>query len=219
MTGFFKIDHVEYHLGSTGRTVSVSSSLEEGSLLVVKGPSGAGKTTLLKILARLMKCDRGLVSFLGEDWLSYSPQQWRSKINYTAQKPAVFSGTVLDNLKKPFELKIKKEQFNLSEALDGLRALLLNEDLLGRDARTLSGGEMARIALLRSALFKPNILLLDEPFAALDDNSARAVMAFLRIWVGSEAGRGIIMVTHNDIYKDFTDIIIREVVLSGPEVN
>jgi putative ABC transport system ATP-binding protein len=78
---------------------------------------------------------------------------------------------------------------------------------------------MARIALLRSALFKPNILLLDEPFAALDDNSARAVMAFLRIWVGSEAGRGIIMVTHNDIYKDFTDIIIREVVLSGPEVN
>jgi ABC-type sulfate/molybdate transport systems ATPase subunit len=58
VTGFFKIDHVEYHLGSTGRTVSVSSSLEEGSLLVVKGPSGAGKTTLLKILARLMKCDR-----------------------------------------------------------------------------------------------------------------------------------------------------------------
>lgn len=219
MTGFFSIDQIEYHMGSAGRTVKVSSGLEEGSILVIKGPSGAGKTTLLRILARLREYDKGQVSFQGQSWLSFSPQLWRSKINYSAQKPAVFSGTVLDNLKRPFELKINKETFNLLEASDGLRELLLNENLMRQDARTLSGGETARISLLRSVLYKPNILLLDEPFASLDDNSARSAMAFLRRWLLQKDGRGIVMVTHNDIYKEFTGIKIQEIELPEPGVN
>lgn len=219
MAEFFSFDHIEYHVGPDNRAVNVSACLEEGSILVIKGPSGSGKTTLLRILARLRECDKGQVSLQGVDWLSFSPQLWRSKINYTAQKPAVFSGTVLDNIKKPFELKIKKETFNLRAAEEGLRELLLNGNLLQQDARILSGGETARVTLLRSVLFNPDILLLDEPFASLDDNSAKAAMAFLKRWLLRETGRGIVMVTHNDIYKEFTGINIREIELPGPEVN
>jgi putative ABC transport system ATP-binding protein len=216
---FFSIDHIEYRIGPDNRTVNVSACLEEGSILVIKGPSGSGKTTLLKILARLRECDQGQVSLQGVDWLSFSPQLWRSKINYAAQKPAVFSGTVLDNIKRPFELKIKKDTFNLHEAEEGLRELLFNGNLLHQDAHTLSGGETARIALLRSVLYNPDILLLDEPFASLDDNSAKAAMAFLKRWLLRKTGRGIVMVTHNDIYKEFTEIRILEIELPGPEVN
>lgn len=219
MPEFFYFDQIEYHMGAAGRTVKVSSDLEEGSILVIKGPSGAGKTTLLRILARLLECDKGQVFLQGQNWLSFSPQLWRSKINYLAQKPAVFNGTVLDNLKKPFALKIKKDIFNLHEAINGLRELSLNENLIHQDARTLSGGETARITLLRSVLFKPNILLLDEPFASLDDNSARSVMAFLKRWLENETGRGIVMVTHNDIYKDLSGVKIQEIELSEPGVN
>ena len=219
MPEFFKFDQIEYHIGAAGRTVKVSSDLEEGSILVIKGPSGAGKTTLLRILARLSECDKGQVFLQGHNWLSYSPQLWRSKINYLAQKPAVFNGTVLDNLKKPFALKIKKDMFNLDEAIDGLRELSLNENLIHQDAHTLSGGETARITLLRSILFKPNILLLDEPFAFLDDNSARSVMEFLKRWLVNKTGHGIVMVTHNDIYKDLSGVKIQEIELSEPGVN
>ncbi len=206
-------------MGTANRTVSVSFCLEEGTILVIKGPSGSGKTTLLKILARLRECDKGQTNFLGQNWLSFSPQLWRSKINYFAQKPAVFNGTVLDNIKKPYELKIKKGAFNLREVQDGLIELLLSDNLIYQDAGTLSGGETARMALLRSVLFKPNILLLDEPFASLDENSARAVMAFLKKWVGQEAGRGIIMVNHNEIHRLYSGLKVREIEMPWPGVN
>lgn len=206
-------------MGTANRTVSVSFCLEEGTILVIKGPSGSGKTTLLKILARLRECDKGQINFLGQNWLSFSPQLWRSKINYFAQKPAVFNGTVLDNIKKPYELKIKKDAFNLREVQDGLIELLLSDNLIYQDAGTLSGGETARMALLRSVLFKPNILLLDEPFASLDENSARAVMAFLKKWVGQEAGRGIIMVNHNEIHRLYLGLKVREIEMPWPGVN
>lgn len=206
-------------MGTANRTVSVSFCLEEGTILVIKGPSGSGKTTLLRILARLREWDNGRVTFLGQNWLSFSPQLWRSKINYFAQKPAVFNGTVLDNIKKPYELKIKKGAFNLRKAQDGLKELLLNENLMQQDAGTLSGGETARMALLRSVLFKPNILLLDEPFASLDENSARAVMGFLKKWVGQETGRGIIMANHTEIHKEYSGLKVREIEMPWPEVN
>lgn len=206
-------------MGTANRTVSVTFCLEEGTILVIKGPSGSGKTTLLRILARLREWDNGRVTFLGQNWLSFSPQLWRSRINYFAQKPAVFNGTVLDNIKKPYELKIKKGAFNLREAQDGLKELLLDENLMQQDAGTLSGGETARMALLRSVLFKPNILLLDEPFASLDENSARAVMAFLKKWVGQEASRGIIMVNHTEIHKEYLGLKVREIEMPWPGVN
>lgn len=219
MTDFFKFESIQYHLGAHGRQITVSSSLEEGGVLLIKGPSGSGKTTLLRILARLQECDSGRVYFEGKDWLSIPSQLWRSRINYTAQKPAIFNGTVLDNLKKPFELKIKKEGFNLSEAEKVLKELMLDQEILGQDARTLSGGEAARIALLRSILFSPDILLLDEPTASLDEKSGKAVVDYLKKWVKQKPGRGIVMVTHTHDLKEFSGTKVLEIGCFSGEVN
>ena len=219
MADFFRFENIHYQLGSPGRHIDVSASLAEGGVLLVKGPSGAGKTTLLRILARLQECASGQVYFEGRNWLSMPAQLWRSRINYNSQKPAIFNGSVLENLRKPFGLKNKKEEFNLTEAKIGLQALLLSQDILGQEARTLSGGEAARIALLRSVLFKPDILLLDEPTASLDDNSARAVSDYLINWVRQKPGRGIVMVSHQ---QDLTELIgtkVLDIAFLPEEVN
>lgn len=220
MAEFFRFENITYHLGASDRQITVSSALEEGSVLMVKGPSGSGKSTLLRILARLQAGDDGQVYFQGVNWLSVPPPLWRSKIHYVAQKPAIFSGTVLDNLRKPYELKIKKEEkFQPAEAERGMELLLLGQEMLKQDARTLSGGEAARIALLRSVLFNPNILLLDEPTAALDDNSREAVRDFLIKWLEQEPQRGIVLVSHRDDSKKFTRVKVLEIEGPSAEVN
>lgn len=220
MGEFFRFENINYQPGAQTRRISVSSALEENSVLMVKGPSGSGKSTLLRILSRLQAGDGGQVYFQGANWLSVPPPLWRSKIHYVAQKPAIFHGTVLDNLRKPYELKIKKdEKFQTAGAERGMEQLLLSQEMLKQDARTLSGGEAARIALLRSVLLNPNILLLDEPTAALDDKSREAVRNFLIKWLEQEPRRGIVLVSHRDDSKEFPRVKVLEIGDGIGEVN
>lgn len=220
MGELFRFENINYQLGTQTRRITVSSALEEGAVLLVKGSSGSGKSTLLRILARLQKADSGQVYFQGASWLSSLPLFWRSKIHYVAQKPAIFHGTVLDNLRKPYELKINKEEiFQTAMAERGMDQLLLSREMLKQDARTLSGGEAARMALLRSVLLKPNILLLDEPTAALDDKSREAVREYLIKWLEREPQRGIVLVSHRDDSKEFPGAKVLEIGDPAKEVN
>lgn len=220
MGELFRFENINYQLGTQTSRITVSSDLDEGAVLMVKGPSGSGKSTLLRILARLQEGDSGQAYFQGVSWLSFSPPLWRSTIHYVAQKPAIFYGTVLDNLRKPYDLKINKEEtFQPDMAERGMEQLLLSREILKQDARTLSGGEAARMALLRSVLLKPNILLLDEPTAALDDKSGKAVQDYLIKWLEQEPQRGIVLVSHRDDSKKFPGVKVLEIVGSAGEVN
>ena len=78
--------------------------------MLAKGPSGLGKSTLLRVLSRLHELVDGQVFFQGVNMLSFTPQVWRSKVHYVPQKPAVFPGTVHDNLLKPYSLKINRSK-------------------------------------------------------------------------------------------------------------
>lgn len=206
---------VRYHLGQTSRRLSVSSLLEDGTVLVIKGPSGSGKSTLLRILARLQSCDSGQVFFRDAGWHTFSPPVWRRKVHYVAQKPAVFSGTVAENLKKPYSLKGQKTLFQPDAAQAGMERLLLSREMMEQEARTLSGGEAARMALLRSVLLNPAVLLLDEPTAALDDRSRRAVHAYLAEWLAGETERGIVIVSHDGDLSAFPQVKQLETGLDG----
>lgn len=220
MTELLRFENISYHLGANNRRVAVTSALDEGAVLLVKGPSGSGKTTLLRILARLQECDEGRVYFKDALWFSIPPRMWRSKVHYVAQKPAIFNGTVQDNLNKPFELKNKRDEtFQPDQVQSAMEQLLLSREMLGQDARTLSGGEAARVALLRSVIIHPNVLLLDEPTAALDEKSRFAVLHFLNQWLKQEPQRGIILVSHGDDGKEFTRVNSLEIEVSPDEVD
>lgn len=181
-----------------GKSICVSGQLINGTILAIRGVSGSGKSTLLKILARLLRPDSGEVFFMGKNWLTFPPQEWRTRVHYVAQKPVLFEGSVADNLCLPFSLKtIQQERsFNIEEANQFLERVLLPLSILSQPAQTLSGGEAARVSLVRALLLEPQVLLLDEPTAYLDSDSSKALMGLLCDWL-REDSRGIIIVSHD----------------------
>lgn len=180
--------------------VRESGSLEAGQILSVKGASGSGKSTLLRMLARTIKAESGDVYWRGRHWFSIAPGAWRCGVHYVAQKPVMFGGTVEDNFRLPFTLREMKEHTSFSPSLCAqyMRNLGLPGELLKQPAQTLSGGEAARVALIRALMIEPEVLLLDEPGAYLDSNSRTLLVNLLADWVQSKAGRAIVMVSHND---------------------
>lgn len=180
--------------------MQVSAELAEGSVLAVKGPSGAGKSTLLRMLARLIVSQQGRVFLKGRHWMEISPGEWRRRVHYVAQKPVLFPGSLEDNFHLPFTLAGLRNSISFShERLDlYLDELGLSRSMLEQPAQTLSGGEAARAALIRALLIYPQVLLLDEPTAYLDDDSRRQVMAILKNWLNEDGERGIILVSHQE---------------------
>ncbi|HEX3011182.1 MAG TPA: ATP-binding cassette domain-containing protein [Syntrophomonadaceae bacterium] len=177
----------------------VSGGVEIGELLMVRGPSGVGKSTLLKMLARLIEPEKGKVNFHGCDWKSFAPMEWRQRVQYVSQQPVMFDGSVRDNLIMPFKLnQIKRSlRFDSERVLKLLKALGCAENILDQEANTLSGGEAARIALIRAILVSPELLLLDEPTAYLDEDSKQKVKFLLTEWIG-DGEHAIIEVSHQD---------------------
>ncbi|MGI6648483.1 MAG: ABC transporter ATP-binding protein [Bacillota bacterium] len=207
---FFKFCDIQYQFGDQPRRLPVSAELAPGSVLAIQGPSGSGKTTLLKILARLQRCNGGTVWLEGTDWQAISPALWRRQIHYVAQRPVLFQGTFLENLKIPFQLGWLKKyrSFPLTTVKQGMDQLLLTSEMLDQDVRTLSGGECARMALLRAVLFNPTILLLDEPTAALDARSRQTALTFIKEWLQANPHHGLVLVSHNDDLEGFNHLNI-----------
>ncbi len=201
----FSFNNITYTFGpGHSNQIKVSGSLAGGEVLVVRGPSGAGKSTLLRVLSRLQPCLSGEGFLNGESWLQMPGSIWRASVHYIAQKPAVFDGTVADNLVKPFEIRAVngKKAFDPGLAKALMEKLLLASGLWNQDARTLSGGEVARLAFVRALLIEPQVLLLDEPVAALDDKSRKAFYSALSDWL-TGLNRGAVLVSHNNDDLEF----------------
>ncbi|MGZ3481936.1 MAG: ABC transporter ATP-binding protein [Myxococcaceae bacterium] len=167
--------------------------LDGGSITTLSGPSGGGKTTLLRILGLLGSPDDGQVLLDGADVLKLPPRETRRRIALVAQAPAMFQGTVLDNVRTGPRLAGQE----LPEA--DARALIVRAGLepqfLGQDARALSGGEKLRVAVARALALHPEVWLLDEPTAALDAERADLLARLLRELAA--AGAAVLVVTHD----------------------
>lgn len=185
--------------------------LREKEVLAVVGPTGAGKSTLLRLLHLLERPDAGRVSWRGEPVAWPAPLALRRRISMTFQDPLLLSGTTYDNVALGLRLRGENGSGARERVLGALR-LLRVEHLAERRARTLSGGEAQRTALARALVLSPELLLLDEPFAALDAPIRRHLLEELSQLV---RGRGItcVYVTHEQS-EAFT-IADRIAVLSG----
>lgn len=175
---------------------AVSLTLAAGEIVDVRGPSGAGKTTLLRACARLLPHASGTLSLSGRLATEFSPVQWRRHVTLLPQVTSLLPGTVRDNLLIPWKLKVRAYDDMPSEhVLEGAMAEVgLAEVALDRDASQLSVGQAARLALLRVALTSPEVLLLDEPDANLDDDTTAQVTAIIERF--ASGGGAVLRVRH-----------------------
>lgn len=172
--------------GSVTLLSNVGFSLDEEAIYDLVGPSGSGKSTLLRVCALMMERESGTLTLGGESSDGMPAKLWRRRVCLVPQKPSLVSGTVRDNLVLPWTLKVHAgESIPDDNALADLLARAELADVeLERDVSQLSGGQQARIALLRVFAAKPEVLLLDEADAALDDDSACAIGRLTRALVG-----------------------------------
>lgn len=175
---------------------NVSFDLAAGDIVELRGASGAGKTTLLRALARLLPGLAGELRLGGDLASAIEPQVWRTRVVLLPQRAALGAGSVQANLAFPFTLAVRKHAAQPSAeeyraALDGLG---LADVSLERDVRQLSVGQAARVALLRVLLTSPDVLLLDEPDASLDDESASLLAAATARFAAS--GGVLVRVSH-----------------------
>jgi putative ABC transport system ATP-binding protein len=139
----------------------------------------------------------GEVLLEGVSWNGIRAMEWRTRVSYLHQKSVLFPGTVQANLEKPFVFGIRAGRSpDLRLAEEYLGRLLLAPAILNRDALTLSVGEASRVALVRGLLADPQVLLLDEPSAALDPAANEAMASLLSDWVSGEV-RGIVATAHD----------------------
>src|SRR5690606_35709385 len=176
-----EIDNVSRRFGDFAAVDNVSLDLPEGQLTALLGPSGSGKTTLLRIIAGLEQQDSGRIEFHGED-ASFQPVRDRG-VGFVFQHYALFKHmTVFENVAYGLRVKPRKERpdkATIRKKVMNLLELVQLDWTADRYPAQLSGGQRQRIALARALAVEPKVLLLDEPFGALDAK----VRAELRRWL------------------------------------
>lgn len=192
------IAHMTRRFGATEVLRGIDLTVGQGELVALLGPSGSGKTTLLKIIAGLDWPDAGTLEVNGEDWLPKRAQDRR--IGFVFQHYALFPHmTVRDNI--AFGLTVlprshRPPSAQIAAKVEELLGFLQIPQLAGRYPAELSGGQRQRVALGRAMAISPELLLLDEPFGALDAQVRRDLRRWLRE-VLRKAGTTTIFVTHD----------------------
>lgn len=175
------INNVTKQFGDFTALKDVSLEIPSGELVALLGPSGSGKTTLLRIIAGLENTDQGRILFNGEDTTESHVRE--RKVGFVFQHYALFKHmTVFDNVAFGLDVRPKSTRPSKKEIRDKVHELLRLVQLEGMAKRypaQLSGGQRQRIALARALAVEPQVLLLDEPFGALDAQ----VRAELRRWL------------------------------------
>ena len=198
MSEEIKIQDCSVAYGENEVLSHVSLVVKKGEFLVIIGPSGCGKTTLLKMINGLVIPEEGLVSVNGAPLEEENLTAVRRRIGYAVQGARLFPHmTVEDNIcyVPCLERKMTKdEKYILTQKM--LKMVELPEELAGRFPRQLSGGQQQRVGIVRAMASEPDILLMDEPFGAVDEITRKGLQEeLLTLW--QKTGITIVFITHD----------------------
>lgn len=190
--------HVALRYGEKSVLEDVNLEIKDGEFMVLVGPSGSGKTTMLKMINRLLEPTDGNIYMDDKRIKDYNQRDLRLSTGYVLQQIALFPNlTVAENIAIIPEMKgwnkdkIKQNTAELLEMV-GLPA----KEYAGRLPSMLSGGEQQRVGIVRAIIGEPRILLMDEPFSALDAISRKQLQVLIKK-LHNEFGVTIIFVTHD----------------------
>jgi sulfate transport system ATP-binding protein len=207
------VQHATRRFGNFTALDDVSVEIPSGSLTALLGPSGSGKSTLLRVIAGLERPDAGTVEIDGRDATGLPPQ--RRGVGFVFQHYAAFKHmTVRDNV--AFGLKVaRRPKAEIRARVDELLELVQLPGLADRYPSQLSGGQRQRMALARSLAVQPSVLLLDEPFGALDARVRKELRAWLR-HLHDEVHVTTVFVTHDQ--EEAMEVADRIVVMNHGQV-
>ena len=191
----------------------VSVDVPAGSLTALLGPSGSGKSTLLRVIAGLERADEGVVCLEGQDVTNVPPQE--RGVGFVFQHYAAFKHmTVWENV--AFGLKIRRRpRAEVKQRVSELLELVQLARLGDRYPAQLSGGQRQRMGLARALAVDPKVLLLDEPFGALDARVRKELRAWLRR-LHDETHTTTVIVTHDQ--EEAMDVADRVVVMNAGQI-
>ena len=161
-----ELSNISYVANDKSIIRDVSLSVNQGDYITIVGPSGSGKSTLLKLCSDLISPTSGTITYNGRFLMAIDPESYRKEVGYCFQRPYLFAKTVRRNILFPYDIRGMKPDMERIKYLFGL--LHMPMEYLERRNDELSGGEMQRICLIRSLIFEPKVLLLDEVTSALD---------------------------------------------------
>lgn len=197
MTALFEAKNLDIAVGSRRCLTGLSFSLQPTTRLALTGASGLGKTTALRVLCGLDAPLRGHLLLRGSTPESLGWPVFRRRVVLLAQQPAMLDLSVEDNLARAFSYASATSPLDAERARTLLTASGLEADVVwSQNARSLSVGEMQRVSLVRALLLDPEVLLLDEPTAALDPASTERIGALVLNYL-EEHEAALILVTHD----------------------
>lgn len=178
----------------------VNLTLKHGEIALIRGRSGCGKTSLLRLLSRFLLPTRGSLTLDQRPYGEFRYEELRTRVVYVHQSPVMEEAMpVLENILLPFSYGVHKTRKRPEK--EEIRRLCadfhLRPEVLSREAGSLSVGERQRVALIRGHLLQPEFMLLDEPLANLDEESAAAIGA----WIARQtlANTGLIVASHQQV--------------------
>ncbi|CAN5316132.1 ABC transporter ATP-binding protein [soil metagenome] len=197
-----KLDHVTKYFGRTKAVDNISFEVAESENMVLLGTSGCGKTTTLRMINRLVEPSSGSIEIEGENVKDISPQELRRNIGYVLQHNGLFPHyTIAENIAIVPELLKWPKSKTRERIFELIEQLHLSEDYLSLYPQQLSGGQQQRVGLARALAADPPLLLMDEPFGALDAVTRSGITKeFANLEVLKK--KTIVLVTH-DIREAF----------------
>ena len=189
-----------------------SLSVKTGEVMAVVGPNGAGKSTLFLALARLLKPDRGQIILKGRDMDSLHDLDYRRELALVLQEPLLMDMSVYENVALGLKFR-RRSKAEIEDRVTHWLERLGVAHLAHRPARKLSGGEAQRVSLARAFVLQPDLLLLDEPFTALDAPTRLRLLEDLKS-VLNETKMTTIFITH-DLHEALKLATRMAVILDG----
>lgn len=176
----------------------ISFDIDDGTITTIIGESGCGKTTTLKMINRLIEPSTGIITINGENIKKKNPIKLRRNIGYVIQQTGLFPHmTVRENIELISKIEGKRQNEIHERTLEMMKMVSLNpEDFLDRYPSELSGGQQQRVGIARAFATNPEIILMDEPFSALDPMTRISLQDEL-IKLQEKFHKTIVFVTHD----------------------